>query len=155
MRRLHASSGCTLAVTVAVLAGGCALSKEGWGRGRFLVVHEATDLQIRRSTVRVELVTNDRVMNWIGARTPNGQPGLTTFALTVFDDRDGDREPAPGEILVHRETAVETTKVLFSDVRVPAASVTASGSVSLQTRVQVSTAGGTPRTFTFPFTPDP
>lgn len=111
------------AITLATLLAACAVSREGWGKGRFLVVLESAPLQVRRSTIRVEDPTGDYVMNWIGARTPTNRPRLAEFATTLFEDRNGDNIPQSNEVRAHRSSAESAEKVLFSDIRVPAVEI--------------------------------
>lgn len=128
----------------------CAFSREGWGRGRYVVVSESSTLQVRRSTVRIETVTGDLVMNWIGARAPAGSPLIANMIVTVFEDLDGDRAPGADEIRSRRECGETSSKLLFSDVRVPAASI----GPGLRASVQVRTAEGALEALEFPFQPD-
>jgi len=108
-------------VLLCALLSACSASRIGWGKGRFIVVVESASLQVRRSTIRVEDPPGDLVMNWIGARTPNGEPLLAGFSVTLFDDRNSDRVPQANEILSHRSNVERSEKILFSDIRVPAA----------------------------------
>jgi len=55
-------------------------------------------------------------VNWVGARAVEGE--LLACSLVVFDDRNGDRRPAPGEVLSARESLERSRKILFDDVRV-------------------------------------
>lgn len=135
---------------VVVVAASCAVSREGWGKGRFLVVVESVALQVRRSTIRVDEPTGDLVMNWIGARTPTGQPPLAEFTVTLFDDANGDHVPQSIEVGLHRASSERSEKVLFSDVRVPAAK--AGGAWNLL--VSARTAGGNSASNVFTFSED-
>ncbi|MBL8858122.1 MAG: hypothetical protein JNL28_06455 [Planctomycetes bacterium] len=98
----------------------CSVSREGWGRGRFIVVVESIPLQVRRSTIRVEDTNGELVMNWIGARAPVGEPLLSGFSVTLFDDANGDNVPQSNEVLSYRSNVERSEKILFSDIRAPA-----------------------------------
>jgi hypothetical protein len=135
---------------VLFVAASCAVSREGWGRGRFLVVAESIQLQVRRSTIRVDEVTGDLIMNWIGARTPSGQPPLAEFSVTLFEDVNGDHVPQFNEVSSHRTSTEQSEKILFSDVRVPTARASAAWSVLVSAR----TTGGTSSSNVFAFRDD-
>jgi len=114
------ASGRTVALiglAAAALLCSCSASRVGWGKGRFAVVRESPTLQVRRGPIRAE--GDDVVLKWIGARTPPGQPLLAELTVTVFDDRDGDSRVGPGEMRIHRTLREPTTKILFSDLRLP------------------------------------
>lgn len=143
------SRACCALLCIAFAA--CAYSRDGWGRGRFIVVSESSTLQVRRSTMRIEAETGDLVMNWIGARVPSGSPDLTEFAVTVFDDLDGDGEPAASEIRARRDSSEASSKLLFSDVRVPKNAV----NQNLRVLVQARTSAGRVTSNAFVFEPDP
>jgi hypothetical protein len=133
-----------------LLCASCAVSREGWGRGRFLVVVESPALQVRRSTIRVDDVSGDLVMNWIGARTPPGQPPLGEMSVTLFDDRNNDHVPQSNEVHSQRSSAETSEKVLFSDIRVPVNKVSAAWKLLVSAR----TAGGNSASNVFAFAPD-
>ncbi|MDZ4774591.1 MAG: hypothetical protein SGI72_15800 [Planctomycetota bacterium] len=128
----------------------CAVSRAGWGRGKFVVVVESIALQVRRSTIRVEDVTGDLVMNWIGARAPSGQPALAEFSVTLFDDRNGDHVPQSIEVSSQRVSSERADKILFSDIRVPADKSSATWNVLVSAR----TAGGNSTSNVFAFVED-
>jgi hypothetical protein len=136
---------CLCAVTAA-----CAVSREGWGRGRFLVIVESTSLQVRRSTIRIDEAAGDVVMNWIGARTPTGEPLLAEFSLTLFEDVNGDHVPQSNEVSSHRSSTEQSEKIILSDVRVPAARASGAWTVLVSAR----TAGGSSASNVFPFRAD-
>lgn len=138
------------ALVLAMLSA-CAVSREGWGKGRFLVVLESPALQVRRSTIRVEDPTGDSVMNWIGARTPPGRPRLAEFATTLFEDRNGDNVPQSNEVGSHRSSTESAEKILFSAFRVPAEQTGGAWKVLVTAR----TAGGDSSSSVVVFRPDP
>lgn len=135
---------------VAVLLASCAASREGWGRGRFVVIHESPDLQVRRSTIRLDDPSGDHVMNWIGARAPDGQPSLMELTVTVFDDRNGDARLQPDEVRFQRSVREKTSKILISDLRIQRPGAAAHPTVVVEAR----TLDGATRTDTFAFQPD-
>lgn len=102
----------------ALVLGAC-VSRAGWGRGRLVVVHESQSLQVRRSSIRVDEANGDLVMNWIGARTPDGQPLLAGLTVTGFDDRDENGIVGTDEVRFQRTLQETTAKILFSDLRLP------------------------------------
>jgi hypothetical protein len=138
-----------LALVIATLAA-CAVSREGWGKGRFQVVVESTTLQVRRSTIRVDDMTGDLVMNWIGARAPTGHPLLAEFTVTLFDDVNGDHVPQSNEVRSHRSSTERSEKILFSDVRVPAEKAKAAWNLLVSAR----TIGGDSASNVFVFRAD-
>jgi hypothetical protein len=146
-RRAFVTAG---VVALVVLASGCAVSRAGWGKGRFIVVHESASLQVRRSTIRVDEPTRDIVLNWIGARTPEGQPMLAELTVTVFDDRDRDGRIGAGEMIFQRTLRETTGKILFSDLRTPRDDPHENATVLVEAR----TAGGETRADSFAFRPD-
>lgn len=148
MKRVLLSTITLFAASTALTS--CAASREGWGKGRFLVVVESLTLQVRRSTIRVEDTTNDLVMNWIGARSPAGQPPLAEFSVTLFDDRNGDHVPQSIEVRSQRSSTDASAKVLFSDIRVPLDKSSATWSVLVSAR----TAGGNSTSNVFAFAED-
>jgi hypothetical protein len=114
---------------------GCAGHRTGWpSRGRYEVLHESASVQIRRSGQKLDPATGEIVLAWVGARTPEGHPGLVACELTVFDDRDGDGEPDVGEVVSLRENRETTRKVLYGDVR-----ARAEGARRLRARIVAST----------------
>lgn len=135
---------------VALVFASCAASREGWGRGKFLVIVESKSLQVRRSTIRIDETTNDVVMNWIGARTPTGQPPLSEFSVILFEDVNGDHVPQSNEISSHRASSEPSEKIILSDVRVPAAKASGAWSVLVSAR----TAGGSSASDVFAFRED-
>jgi hypothetical protein len=135
---------------VLACAASCAVSREGWGKGRFLVVVESVELQVRRSTIRIDETTGDLVLNWIGARTPAGQPPLAEFTVTLFDDMNGDHVPQSIEVSLHRASSERSEKILFSDVRVPAAKADAAWNLLVSAR----TSGGNSASNVFAFRED-
>jgi hypothetical protein len=90
-------------------------------------------------------------MGWIGARTPGGEPLLAELTVIVFADRDGNARVGPGEMRFQRTASETTTKILFSDLRVPYDDNRKNPSVLVEAR----TTGGALHTSTFPFAPDP
>jgi hypothetical protein len=128
----------------------CTASRAGWGKGRFVVVHESPSLQVRRSTIRADETTRDVVLNWIGARAPDGQPQLAELTITVYDDVNKDARVQPGEVRFQRRASETSTKILFSDVRLPCGDPFASPTVLVESR----TAGGETRSDSFAFRPD-
>lgn len=128
----------------------CGVDRTGWGRGRLVVVREGPALQVRRSTIRVEEPTKDVVMSWIGVRMPRGAKPLAEALVTVFDDRDGDGNPQPTEVLLQRTCQAQTDKILFSDVRLHASQVHDGVDVLVTVRRQ----DGHVLTERFPFRPD-
>jgi len=120
------------------------------GKGRFVVVHEAASLQVRRSTIRVDEPTGDIVLNWIGARTPEGQPQLAELTVTLFDDRDHNERVGADEVVMQRTLAETTGKILFSDLRL----ARATAAVNPTVRVEARTVDGDTRTDSFAFKPD-
>jgi hypothetical protein len=144
--RLASTGMVALAITLAA----CAVSRAGWGKGRFIVVHESASLQVRRSTIRVDEPTGDIVLNWIGARTPEGQPMLAELTVTVFDDRDRDGRIGAGEMVFQRTLSETTAKILFSDLRTPRDEPRENATVLVEAR----TAGGETRADSFAFRPD-
>jgi hypothetical protein len=121
-------------LAVAILPA-CAGQRSGWAsRGRYEVLFESPSVQIRRGPQRIDPETGEIVIQWIGARAPDGQPALVASELALFDDRDEDDVPDPGEAVSLRESREEVRKILFSDVRVRAGS-----SSNLRARVTAST----------------
>lgn len=113
----------------------CVWQRSGWAnRGRYEVLLESPSVQIRRGPQRIDPETGEIVIQWIGARAPDGQSALVSSELAVFDDRDEDLVPDAGEILSLRETREDARKVLFSDVR-----VRAEGASNLRARMIAST----------------
>lgn len=105
----------------AIALSSCVSSRAGWGRGRYVVLTEKDDLQIRRSRIELDPDTRDLRLNWVGARIPEGVEGQILEArLFLFDDRNGDQKLSPGELLFERSTRERVVKVLFDDVRVKA-----------------------------------
>lgn len=160
MTRARSISTALVVLALASASGSCAYSREGWGRGRFLVVHEAANLQVRRSTIRVDATTGDLVMNWIGARAPAAQPLVAGLSVTVFEDRDGDRAPDPEEIRATRHADGPAEKLLFSDVRVEAESWrvppgTTNRTPRLSMAIETRTVAGERRVDFVPFASDP
>jgi hypothetical protein len=143
-------AGSVLCVLGGALVLESCVSRAGWGRGRLVVVHESQSLQVRRSSIRVDEGSGDLVMNWIGARAPDGQPLLTGFTVTGFDDRDGNGAVGLDELRFQRTSQDTTPKVLFSDLRL-LADVRATKPIVL---VETRTAGGEVRTDVFAFVPD-
>ena len=135
---------------VLLVAASCAASREGWGRGRFLVIAESDSLQVRRSTIRVDEATGDLIMNWIGARTPSGQLPLAEFTVTLFEDVNGDHVPQSNEVNSNRASSEQSEKIIFSDVRVPAAKANGTWSVLVSAR----TTGGSSSSNVFAFRED-
>jgi len=136
---------------------GCAYSREGWGRGRFLVVHESPNLQVRRSTIRHDGPNHDLVMNWIGARAPSGRPAIARLSVVVFDDRNENHVPDAGEIRVARHADGPGEKLLFSDVRVETVATLERDPphARLTMRVEARTVDGSTHASDMPFVPDP
>ena len=100
------------------LAASCASDREGWARrGRYSVLRESALIQARRGPQVLDARSGELVITWVGARTPAGQPELSSCELTVFDDLDGDGAPAPGEIRAVRASSERARKVLFEEVR--------------------------------------
>jgi hypothetical protein len=128
----------------------CGVDRTGWGRGKLVVVREGPALQVRRSTIHVEEQTGDVVMNWVGVRMPPDAKPLAELTVTVFDDRDGDASPQPGEVLVQRASSEPSDKILFSDLRVHASEMKPSVMVLVQVRRQ----DGHVLVERFPFVPD-
>jgi hypothetical protein len=144
---------------VAMMSFGCAASREGWGRGRFLVVHEAANLQVRRSTIRVDPPNGDLVMNWIGTRAPTGQSPVAEMNVIVFEDRNANLVAEPDEIRVSRHADGPAEKLLFSDVRVehavvPPLSSGTTGKAPLTMRVEARAVDGSVHESLHAFAPD-
>jgi hypothetical protein len=111
------SRAALLPILLAVLPS-CTSAREGWARsGRYFVLSESPSLQIRRGRQVRDPQSGEILLPWVGARTPEGQPELVGCELTVYDDRDGDGTPSPGEVLIRRESHESTRKLLFADVR--------------------------------------
>lgn len=100
---------------------GCASSREGWGRGRSVVLLEEPFLQLRRAPQAVDPKTGDVVLAWVGARTPETEPRIVRCELTLFVDVNGNAAPDPDEILAHRASRENAVKIMFDDIRVLAA----------------------------------
>jgi hypothetical protein len=108
-----------LLVACLVFLVACSGDRAGWApRGSYYRLHESPSIQVRRGSQYVDPATGDLVVHWVGARAPEGQPEILGCGLVVFDDRDGDRRPDPGEALCGRESLAHSRKVLFDDVRV-------------------------------------
>jgi len=102
---------------VAVVAS-CSTDRVGWApRGSYWVLDETPGLEIRRGAQVADPATGEIAIAWVGARTPEPGPPLLACELTVFEDRNGNREPDAGETLATRESGNVTRKVLFGDVR--------------------------------------
>jgi hypothetical protein len=95
----------------------CSSERAGWApRGSYWKLEETSTIQARRGTQYLDRATGELVVNWVGARAVEGE--LLACSLVVFDDRNGDRRPAPGEVLSARESLERSRKILFDDVRV-------------------------------------
>ena len=102
-----------------VLTASCSASRAGWGKGAWRELHEAGDLQVRRSLVRVDAATGELVLAWIGARVPEGVAGeLDGCELVVYRDEDRDRVVDANEVVFARSSVQSGRKSQFDDVRV-------------------------------------
>lgn len=108
-----------LLLALALVAAGCRTSSPGWGRGRYRVLQDLDDLEMRAGSTEVEPGGTHALLSWAGARATVGSPAILEFQLILFDDRDGDGAIDPGEALASRTSLERTTKVLVSAVRVP------------------------------------
>jgi hypothetical protein len=104
-------------VLLVISAISCAVSRDGWGGGKFVVVKELAHLQVRRSPIRVDPRTNGLVLSWIGVRAVEGAPDILECSFTVFDDRNGDRIPQADEIVRQRSNSERARKVMFDELR--------------------------------------
>ena len=105
-------------ILIALCLAACSADRAGWARrGGFWKLLETPSLQVRRGPQGLDPRTGEIVLPWCGARAPDGEPAILACELAVFDDRNGDGRPDPGEVLRTRESAFPTTKVLFDDVR--------------------------------------
>jgi hypothetical protein len=105
-------------VLALALAAGCSSSRAGWAsRGRYEVLHESPSLQVRRGSQKIDPLSGELVVAWIGARAPEGFPPLVSCELTLFHDDDGDGVPDASEVFAQRESRETSPKVLFADVR--------------------------------------
>lgn len=149
MKRTPAASPIVLLAFLALLAA-CATSRAGWGKGRYVVVVESAALQVRRSTIRIDEATGERVLNWIGARAPSGQGPLAELSVLLFADANGDHVPQPNEVRANRSSSERAEKILFSDLRVGGDEA----ALDWQLLVTARTAGGNSASNVIPFRPD-
>ena len=136
------------AIGVAIAAS-CSTERVGWARrGKYWVLDQTPDLEVRRGAQVADSATGEISIAWVGVRAPEGRPQLLACELTVFEDRNGNRIPDAGEALRTRETGNVTSKVLFGDVRarVPAG-------VPLCAQIVAHTESGS-RTVTWLLVPD-
>lgn len=147
----------TLLVCIALVAASttsCLSGREGWGRGRSIEVVAGGRVQVRRSTIRVEDGSGDLVMNWIGARVPEGGAPLASLSLVVFEDFDADGAADPDEVRCTREASGPAAKLIFSDVRVPAGKWEPSRAARLTLVVHARASDGARQDARLPFMPD-
>ena len=113
------------AIALAMLAcAACASDPSRWGRGESHDLRTYSGIEFRRGRQAVDPATGELSIAWIGARAPQGSPSLLLCHLVIFDDRNGNGVPDPGEILEERTSRETSRKVLFDDVHARPAAAT-------------------------------
>jgi len=106
-----------LTLLAALACAACATDPSRWGRGESHELRTYSGIEFRRGPQKVDPATGELSIAWVGARAPQGSPSLLQCHLVIFDDRNGNGVPDPGEVLEERTSRETSRKVLFDDVR--------------------------------------
>jgi hypothetical protein len=104
--------------TMMLLLCACSTDSTRWGRGKYEELKTYTSVEFRRGPTEVDPRTGELSIEWVGARAPEGYPRILDCHLIVFDDKNGNGEPDPGEILQERSSREVCRKVIFGDIHV-------------------------------------
>jgi hypothetical protein len=111
-------AGALAAATIFVLACACSSDRTSWAGGDYLELKTYTSVEFRRGPMKVDAGTGELRIAWAGARAPEGYPRILECHLYVFDDKNGNGTPDPGEVLEERSSNEICRKVMFDDIRV-------------------------------------
>ena len=130
-----------LLLALAPLHSVCAGSREGWGRGNYVVLLDEDDVQMRRSKQHIDPKTGELWINWIGVRMKQPGERVIDCTLTAFVDQNLDGRPDAGEIRARRANRQGGAKVLFDEFRLP----DSPRSAPLRFELEATTTSGTKR----------
>jgi hypothetical protein len=108
---------------VAVIVGfACSSDRTSWSGGTYVELKTYTSVEFRRGETRIDPRTGVLSLAWAGARAPESYPRILECHLYVFEDKNGNGTPDPGEVIEERASRETCRKVIFDDIRVPSAS---------------------------------
>jgi hypothetical protein len=113
-----------LAFATAIGVSACSSDSTSWARGDHHEIKTYTSVEFRRGPMNIDPRTGELSIAWAGARAPEGYPRILECHLYVFDDKNGNGAPDPGEVLQERSSRELCRKVMFDDIRVVPAQAT-------------------------------
>lgn len=91
----------------------CASTHPSFGKGKSVALHVSETVELRCARPIIDAARKTVSIAWVAARAPEDRPRIEHMELTVFDDRNGDRRPDPGEILESRTSAAPSHYIVF------------------------------------------
>lgn len=104
-----------LGVVATLLA--CSSTHRNWGRRGSISLYISENVEVRCAKPLIDAERKTIRIAWVGARTPDERPKIDSLSLVLFDDRDGDRQPDPEEILDDAESVEPARSVIFGALR--------------------------------------
>ena len=110
-----------LPLLAALAAVSCSSDRTSWSHGPYVELKTYTSVEFRRGPTRIDPRTGVLSLAWAGARAPEDYPRILECHLYVFEDKNGNGTPDPGEVIEERASRETCRKVMFDDIRVASA----------------------------------
>lgn len=102
---------------IAATLAACSSTHRNWGRRGSISLYISENVEVRCAKPVIDIERKTIRIAWVGARTPEERPRIESLSLVFFDDRDGDRQPDPDEVLDDAESVEPTRSVIFGALR--------------------------------------